>query len=75
MLSTVSERLPRAQYRVLKYLRMGVIDLDHIGDLDMLAVAKLWLRVQRLREEIDVLRMASRGRQHRQHEAWLNGLG
>jgi hypothetical protein len=75
MLTTVSGRLPKAQYKVLKYLRMGVIELDHISNMDMLAVAKLWLRVQRLREEIDVLRSASWARQRRHHEAWLEGLG
>jgi hypothetical protein len=75
MLSIVSERLPKAQYKVLKYLRMGVIDLDHISDIDMLAVAKLWHRIERLREEIDLLRSASWARQRREHEAWLEGLG
>jgi hypothetical protein len=75
MLGTVSERLPKAQYRVLKYLRMGVIELDHISDMDMLAVAKLWLRAERLREEIDVLKKARWSRQRLQHEAWLEGLG
>jgi hypothetical protein len=75
MLNTVSGRLPKAQYRVLKYLRMGVIDLDHIENMDMIAVAKMWLRVERLREEIDVLVKASYARQRRQHEAWLEGLG
>jgi hypothetical protein len=75
MLSTVSERLPKAQYRVLKSLRMGVIELDHINDMDMLTVARLWLRVERLREEIDLLRSASWARQRRQHEAWLERLG
>jgi hypothetical protein len=74
-LSIVSERLPKAQYRVLKYLRMGVIELDRISDMDMLAVARLWLRAERLREEIDVLRKASYARQQRFHEVWLEGLG
>jgi hypothetical protein len=75
MLSTVSGRLPKAQYRVVKYLRMGVIELDHISDMDMLAVARLWLRAERLREEIDVLRKVSWARKRRQHEAWLAALG
>jgi hypothetical protein len=75
MLSTVSERLPRAQYRVLKYRCIGVIELDHISDMDMPAVAKMFLRVQRLLEELDLLRTASRSRWLRQREAWLARLG
>ena len=54
---------------------MGVIELEHINDMDMLAVARLWLRAERLREEIDVLRKASWARERRQHEGWLEGLG
>jgi hypothetical protein len=75
MLRIVSERLPKAQYRVLKYLRSGVINLDHIENMDMLAVAKMWLRTERLREEIDVLRKGSWARQRRHHEAWLASPG
>jgi hypothetical protein len=75
MLNTVSGRLPKAQYKVLKYLRMGVIELEHISNMDMIAVAKMWLRVERLREEIDVLVMASYARQQRSHGAWLASIG
>jgi hypothetical protein len=75
MLRIVSERLPNAQYRVLKYLRMGVIELEHNSDMDMLMLARLWQLAERLREETDVLRKASWGRQRRAHEAWLAGLG
>jgi hypothetical protein len=75
MLSTVSERPPKAKYQVLKSLRMNIIELDHISEMARFAVPKMWLRVQRLREEIDVLKMASRARQRRMHEAWLERLG
>jgi hypothetical protein len=50
---------------------MGVIEHDQISAMDMLEVAKMWMRFQRLREEIDVLRIASRARKRRQHEVWL----
>jgi hypothetical protein len=53
---------------------MKVINLDDIENMDMLAVAKMWLRVERLREEIDVLRKGSWARQRRHHEAWLASL-
>jgi hypothetical protein len=75
MLSIVSGRLPRAKYRVLKNLRLGVIELDHVSNMDMLAVARLWLWAERPREEIEVLRMVSWSRQHRRQEARLEGLG
>ena len=55
MLSIVSRRLPRAKYGVLKYLRMGVIDLEHIATGDMLALAKYDLRARRLQKEIKAL--------------------
>jgi hypothetical protein len=53
----------------------GGTELEYISDLDMLALAKLWLRAERLHEEIDSLRMASRARQRTLHEAWLASLG
>ena len=37
MLDIVKERLPgKAKYRVLKYLRMGVIGIENIANLDAL---------------------------------------
>jgi hypothetical protein len=59
-LSIVMERLPgNAKYRVLKYLRRGIIDEEHIASEDMLAVAKLDARARRLQTEITELRKAS----------------
>jgi hypothetical protein len=63
MLSIVSRRLPRVQFRVLKYLRMGIIDIDQIVSEDMRALARLHSEARRLRQEITRLREASwRGR-------------
>ena len=60
IMSIVSERLPgRAKYLVLKYLKMGLIRLEHIGHPDMAALARLYLRAMRLREEVRVLEEAS----------------
>jgi hypothetical protein len=71
MLSIVKERLPgRAKYLVLKYLRMGVIDEEHIVSEDMRALAKLHRRARRLQEQIAELREVSRERL-RQEMAWL----
>jgi hypothetical protein len=63
MVSIVSERLPgKAKYLVLKYLKMGIIGLEQIVHTDMLALARLYLRVQRLRVEIGRLEGASAAR-------------
>jgi len=75
LLSIVAHRLPgNAKHLVLRYLRLGIIDLDHITNDDMLALAKLELETKRLRQEISQLR--ERNTQQRQHrlEAWLERL-
>jgi len=72
MVGIVKERLPgKAKYLVLKYLKMGVIDLDHIASDDMRALAMLWLRAKRLQSEIADLRESSRARWARHLEAFL----
>ena len=59
MLSIVMERVQsNSKYVVLKYLRMGLIDFEHIVDGDMRGVAKWYLRVRRLREQISELEQA-----------------
>lgn len=59
MLSIVMERVQgNSKYVVLKYLRMGLIDFEHIVDGDMRVVAKWYLRVRRLREQISELEQA-----------------
>lgn len=59
MASTISYRLPRAKYRVLKYLRLGIIELEHIESLDMHELGRLHLRALRLQRQIKELREAS----------------
>ena len=71
MVATVSGRLPTAKYRVLKYLRMGIIGLEHIANEDMLALATLRMKAERIREEIGVLAEVSRVRQRRKAEVWV----
>jgi hypothetical protein len=59
----VKERLPgKAKYLVLKYLRMGTMELDQVKDTDMLILARLYLRARRLRNEIRRLEEAGGGR-------------
>lgn len=50
-LTMASVRTP-AKYLVLKYLRMGIIDLDQIVDVDMRGAAELHLRARHLRAHI-----------------------
>ena len=52
-LGLISERLPRkGRGLVLKYVRMGVLDLDEIVHDDMRVMARLYLRARRIRQEI-----------------------
>jgi len=62
----VKERLPgRAMYMVIKYLKMGVIELEHISNFDMLCLARLYLRACRLRDEIGRLKEFGEARRQR----------
>jgi hypothetical protein len=64
--SIVKERLPqKASYLVMKYLKMGIIGLENIVNADMLALARLYLRIERLRGEIKQLERASEARRQR----------
>ena len=65
----------KAKYLVLKHLRMGVIDIDHIENVDMLVLARQYLRARRLQKQISELEQSSWRQQRDQHEAWLQALG
>ena len=72
MLAMLKERLPgKAKYLVLKYLRMGIITMEHIVNEDMLALAKLWLDVERKKAEIGRLYEVSARRRERLGERLL----
>lgn len=65
-MAIIKERLPgKAKYLVLKFLKMGMIELDHIVDFDMLCLARLYLRARRLRDEIWRLEQVSKVRRYR----------
>ena len=71
-MALVKERLPgKAKYMVLKYLKMGVIELGQIINTDMLALARLYLRARRLRDEIWQMEQAGEGRMRRRLERFL----
>ena len=74
MFGIVNERIKAwAKYLVLKYLRMGIIELEHVVDNDMLALAKLYLRARRMRKEIAELQEAGeRRRQQKAAALWVS---
>ena len=70
MFSIVNERLRiRAKYTVLKYLKMSIIELEHIVDNDMRALGRLYLRIRQMRKEIAELREVGWRRNQRRAEA------
>ena len=75
LFSVVSDRMGNSgKYLVLKHLRMGIIEFGHIVNEDLAALARLYLRVRRLRQEINELREASeRRRRHRAEALWGRG--
>ena len=65
-LDMIKRRLPgRAKYKVLKYVRQGILDLGDIANHDMYQLAVLDLRVGRLTQEIATLEEAGRQRKRR----------
>jgi hypothetical protein len=72
MFGIVKIRLPEdARRLVLRYLKMGIIDLEHITHPDMLALAKYYLRARRLEKEIVDLKAASSRARERRLAAFL----
>ena len=71
MLSIVRERLPKARYKVLKYVKLGILELEDIADEDMRGFARLYLRALRLQKQIAELREASWKRRKAKAAQWL----
>jgi len=70
LFSIVNDRIEtNAKYLVLKYLRMGIIEFGHIVNEDMAALARLYMRATKMRQEIGELREASERRRQRRAEA------
>ncbi len=52
-METINARIAgKAKFKVLKYLKLGLLDLDDIGHEDMRTLGKLYLRALRIKEEI-----------------------
>lgn len=76
MFEMIRQRLPRKPASlVLKYLRMGIIDLGCIADFDAQQLGIFYLRARSLRKQITELEKASWSRKQRTHQAWLGSLG
>jgi hypothetical protein len=76
MLTIMNERIPgRAKYQVLKYVRMGLIELGDIVDNEMYFFAELYLVGVRLRKEIARLQKASREKRLEEVKAWVDSAG
>jgi hypothetical protein len=72
LFSIVNDRIEtRTKYLVLKYVKMGMIGLEQIASEDMRALARLYLRARRMRQEIADLREAAEQRRQRRAEAFL----
>ena len=72
LMDIVRQRLPRkATAIILKYVRMGIIGLEHVMDFDMWALARMYMRARELRRQIKELEDVSFRRQRRHQEAWL----
>ena len=76
MFDIVRARLPRKPVALaLKYLRMGIIDLDDIGNFDMWRLGTLYLRARRLRRQIVELEEASWKRKKERARRFFASLG
>ena len=76
MFEIASERIPgTAKYKVLKYVRKGILDADDIENWDVWQLAKLYLRILRLQRERYELMERSRQRQERRAEAFWRSMG
>ena len=73
--SIVNERIKtKAKYLVLKYLKMGIIELEHVVNDDTRALARLFLRVRKMQKEIAELRGADRQRAERRAEVFVGAM-
>lgn len=60
LFSVVEWRLSNAGHLVLKYLRKGIIELEHIVNDDVRELGRLWLRAERIQQQIREVRQARR---------------
>ena len=72
MVGIISTKLPgKAKYLVLRYLKMRLVEMEHIVNPDMQVLARLQARADGLRRQIVQLGQVSHRRQEQRLEAWL----
>ena len=75
MLEMVRQRVPsKPATLILKYLWMGIIELEHILDFEMWLLARYYLRARKLEQEIAKLEEASQRRRQKKAEAFFASL-
>lgn len=75
LLGIVNERIKtRAKYLVLNYLQTGIIELEHISNHDMHALARLYQQAKRMQQEIAELWEASQRQRQCKAEALCSSL-
>ena len=63
------------KYKLLKCVKLGIIDKDDIENWDMWQIAVYYMRAIKLRKQIAELAEASRIRKERKYQRWLDSLG
>jgi hypothetical protein len=76
LIEMLNERVKdKAKYRILKYVRAGVINVDDINNWDMWLLAKLYMKTLGLRKQIIELCETSKHRREQRVQKWLASLG
>ena len=76
MLEVLRDRIPgTGKYKVLQYLRKGIIELDDISDMEVWHLGRLYVRALRLQQEIARLREYSQRMRQKKGEAFFASLG
>ncbi len=76
MLEIIRQRLPKKPVAlILKYLRMGIIDLEDISNFDAWQLGTLYLRARSLRKQITELEEASWRRKQERARRFFASLG
>ena len=65
------QMMPRQAGLVLRFLRLGIIGIEHIVDGDMLSLARLYIRARRIQDRIAKLKRTRRERT--QPLPWIPG--
>lgn len=70
--SIINEKMPqKAKYKVLKYLKLGIIELEDIDNWDMYFLGGLYLRILGLQKQIKELKESSWCRKQQQLKKFL----